>query len=84
MKYKYKTNSYVEDYVNVNSRRYNAIHVGNAFNGYIRLANSKTNVTESMFWKDVKEFYKGEKSDFQYTSSLIGDFMIVHSISERR
>lgn len=81
MKFKDLSRSPIENYIYVDNKKYNAIHVGNAFNKYKELKVSNLSVTESMFWEDIQKFYKDEEISLQFTSSFIGDFMIVHSVS---
>lgn len=81
MKYKDLSRSLVENFIYIEGKKYNAIHVGNAYNRYQELKGSNSNVTEYMFWEDIKTFYKGEEIKFHFTSSFIGDYMIVHSVS---
>lgn len=82
LKYKYSTRNHVDHYIYVDNKKYNAIHVGNAYNTYEGFKVSNLNTTESMFWEDIKKFYRGDETNFRFTSSFIGDFMIVHSVNK--
>lgn len=80
MIYKAPHSRLVENHIKVNKKRYKAIHIGNMFNKYREL--KQTRVTERMLWEDVQKFCRGEATSLHFDYSLIGEFMIVHSVFE--